>query len=340
MLLVTREGDAYIVTPRVLLSRLPRKENCTIQDQMSFTRFKRLPAELRAYIWRLSLPEDESEVCVNWWEARGAPLLVDTGFPTAMHVCFKSRAIALASGIQFRDSAAAGCPVPYRPFDTALDILYWGLENCVSIFLTRSMDCLKDVQHVAVEAQRADAGLSSFFWNTFPLPRVLPDVSMVLPDAELLELPDAQLALMSYQRQNVWQPSSRYKLVLLDEDGPGATRISKALVSQRESESLVQSVMDGMHERLCIKQALRRDRQKCIQETGGGIQGTGEETQNLRPQRPGRVNKDMLMFVEYQKDGTWKECCADRAYMCEESKRRIRMMDELVARERLVMRRR
>ncbi len=187
---------------------------------MLFTRFKRLPAELRAYIWRLSLPEDESEVCVIWWEGGGLPLLVDTGFPVAMHVCFESRAIAQASGIQFRDSAVAGCLVPYRPFDTALDILYWVLESPVSIYQTRNLDSLKDVQHLAVEVQRADAGLSSFFRNMFPEPRALPNVSMVLPDAQLLVMPDAQLALMSCQRQNTWQPSSRYKLVRLDENGP------------------------------------------------------------------------------------------------------------------------
>ena len=124
--------------PRVSLSLSPHKQNYTIQSQMSFNRFKRLPAELRAYIWRLSLPEDESEVCVIWWEGNGLPLLVDTGFSCDARM-FESRAIAQASGIQFRDSAVAGCLVPYRPFDTALDILYWGLGSLVSIYQTRKL---------------------------------------------------------------------------------------------------------------------------------------------------------------------------------------------------------
>ena len=198
---------------------------------------------------------------------------------------------------------------------------------------------------MAVEVQQVDAGLSSFFRNTFPEPRALPNVPMVLPDAELLVMPDAQLALMSCQRQNTWQPSSRYKLVRLDENGPGATRISKALFSQRESEPLVHDVMQDMHERIGYPQGRMQQIEKLMHEMEDGIQGaekriqgTQEGTQNLQPRKfvwsRGRVYDAMLMFVEYQKDGTWKECCADRAYMCEESKRRLRMVDALRLSER------
>ncbi len=103
--------------------------------------------------------------------------------------------------------------------------------------------------------------------------------------------------------------------------------------------------MQDMHERIGYPQGRMQQMEKIMHEIEEGkqraekrIQETEEGTQNLQPGKfvwsRGRVYDDMLMFVKYQKDGTWKECCADRAYMCEESKRRLRMVDALRLSER------
>ncbi|KAI0388049.1 hypothetical protein F5Y04DRAFT_16731 [Hypomontagnella monticulosa] len=105
-----------------------------------FTKFVELPIELRYIIWELNLPDDIPEVCIPWpleevpsrWEpgdgASGRnkylqPLLVDTAFPTLMHVCRESREAA-QSHTRFRYSPIANCFVPFRAFRPELDILY------------------------------------------------------------------------------------------------------------------------------------------------------------------------------------------------------------------------
>lgn len=105
---------------------------------MVFMDLGKLPIEIRHMIWLSSISADEPEVCLLWpvvlHERHGLdalkfaqPLLVDTGFPVAMHVCRDSRAVLQSqklSGLRFRASSAAGCPSPYREFQPALDTLY------------------------------------------------------------------------------------------------------------------------------------------------------------------------------------------------------------------------
>lgn len=100
--------------------------------------FNRLPSRVKALIYKHALPHDEPEVCIVWplvmeEEHRGPtlPLLVDIGFPALMHVSREARAFVLseASCVRFRESALAGCRVPFRAFRPELDTLFIGQWN-------------------------------------------------------------------------------------------------------------------------------------------------------------------------------------------------------------------
>ncbi|KAI2607081.1 uncharacterized protein GGS25DRAFT_317756 [Hypoxylon fragiforme] len=102
-----------------------------------FTRFRDLPLELRRAIWGFALPDDVPEICIPWpveevlTETPSPskilkPFLVDTCFPTLMHVSREAREVAI-SRTKFRYSPLAGCNVPFRAFRPDLDILYVSL---------------------------------------------------------------------------------------------------------------------------------------------------------------------------------------------------------------------
>ncbi len=127
----------------------------------------KLPAELRLEIWRLTLPEDTSEVCILWPINLGrreldpdvtspsTPFTVDTGYPIAMRICRESRVFVLTSGLRFRYSPAAGFAVPYRLFEPALDVLYWGGENFRELPHAMLRDYMAQVQNLAIDLRWA-----------------------------------------------------------------------------------------------------------------------------------------------------------------------------------------
>jgi hypothetical protein len=135
--------------------------------------FDRLPSELRLHVWGFTL-HDIPEVCIVWplnpdpvgsaSENDGfgpvieSPLLVDTHFPVAMHVCRESRAFVQspASGVRFRASEAAEIPVPFRAFQPKMDTLYIGYSNYHSVATAISFGFLEpefllQVEHLAVD---------------------------------------------------------------------------------------------------------------------------------------------------------------------------------------------
>ncbi|KAF5492017.1 hypothetical protein CGCS363_v010939 [Colletotrichum siamense] len=90
-----------------------------------------LPPEIRAMVWKFSLPDDVPEVCIFQKPSIFATsvfstLVVDTAFPALVHVCRETRYFVFntkISGIPFRYSDLAGCDTPYRPFRNELDTL-------------------------------------------------------------------------------------------------------------------------------------------------------------------------------------------------------------------------
>ncbi|KAF0320191.1 hypothetical protein GQ607_012612 [Colletotrichum asianum] len=90
-----------------------------------------LPPEIRAMVWKFSLPDDVPEVCVFqkpsiYATSVFSTLVVDTAFPALVHVCRETRYFVFntkISGITFRYSDLAGCDTPYRPFRNELDTL-------------------------------------------------------------------------------------------------------------------------------------------------------------------------------------------------------------------------
>ncbi|EQB55758.1 hypothetical protein CGLO_04277 [Colletotrichum gloeosporioides Cg-14] len=89
------------------------------------------PPEIRAMVWKFSLPDDVPEVCIFqkpsiYATALFSTLVVDTAFPALVHVCRETRYFVFntnISGISFRYSDLAGCDTPYRPFRNELDTL-------------------------------------------------------------------------------------------------------------------------------------------------------------------------------------------------------------------------
>lgn len=137
-----------------------------------------LPYELRIMVWNLTMPEDVAEVCIlspRHWHRDGRPvedaclrLVVDTGFPVAMHVCRESRALAMRQ-TQFRENGGmplsgsgggqgggdggggdrAPLMTPFRPFRPDLDILYMH-HFLYAAVLRRNLIRVPPVQHLAV----------------------------------------------------------------------------------------------------------------------------------------------------------------------------------------------
>lgn len=170
----------------------------------------------------------EPEVCLMWpvnlcerYEGPEStmpsqPFVVDTAFPVAMHVCRESGALvqnSTLSGVLFRSSTLAGCPVPFRHYDPELDTMYWGSENIAE--LARNAIALPDiflVTSIAIEVQwgfRLDLSLIDTLGDTMS---DLKTLSLVLPDST-----DNNRRRESFVRHDAFkQPSRRCKLRTID----------------------------------------------------------------------------------------------------------------------------
>lgn len=291
------------------------------------TKFIDLPLEIRQSIWLFSLPADEPEVCLVWpvklrrfyddYETRppAQPFVVDTGFPVAMHVCRESRAIArnqVLSGLRFRSSTAAGCPVPFRAFRPELDTMYWGSENIGALPSQKGkLPVLNHVRHLAVELpwgfHQNDDEFPMMLTENLPALRTL---SLVVPDStpasSVLTGPNG-----SCPRKSFRQPARRCKLRHLSpEEGANIRVIPPCLWEKwwqlreedldEEEMPLVPTALEEGRMSLDVTLLVR-------DENGMFMDGGPSQLHNLK----------MLAqtFIEYQKDGSWKEICAERSWV-------------------------
>lgn len=133
----------------------------------SFMLFPKLPVEIRITIWELvgdSPPERVPEVCILWpfsLEIMGSdqphqPFVVDTAWPSLMHVCRESREVALRSKhLRLRFSPLAGFAVPFRSFDPEIDTLHWGFYQVWSMFSMfrweENRSLIRSLRHMSFE---------------------------------------------------------------------------------------------------------------------------------------------------------------------------------------------
>ncbi|KAJ4153504.1 hypothetical protein LMH87_009988 [Akanthomyces muscarius] len=285
------------------------------------------PIEVRHMIWLSSITDDEPEVCLLWpvvlHERHGLdalkftqPLLVDTGFPVAMHVCRESRAVLRnekLSGLRFRPSSAAGCPVPYREFQPALDTLYWGGENLDAmaptindmIITARETPVLELVESLAIELP----------WGMHPPDALGYYRPLFFPALHTLSLvlPDSTSSMTSRLRRGFRQPARRCRLRRISaEEGARIKVCADVLMGNETDESAeVPLVPEGLSMALsCLKiEEELIGEVLCIELNLAG----GDDTDTTVYAREPEVIAQT--FIEYQKDGSWKEICAERTFV-------------------------
>lgn len=282
--------------------------NMAVDDNVPCSLFPTLPAEIRNYIWRCSVPDDEPEECLVWpanmyirFES-SCPIrydhafVVDTAFPVALHVCRESRAAVLTNPrLRFRESPAACCRVPFRAIRPEFDTMYWGAENletCAAV--QHEIPVMEDVQTLAVKVQWGFRLSHNLLASMTACMLFLRTLSLVLADATDKTGP----------RTSFKQPARRCKLrrippveadtILIDlrrlqEDVPGeAVSLTRAL----ELVRLQLEINDSQSGR-SIKTILTPEYY-----VFNHIEQFVAET-----------------FVEYQPDGTWKESCRERTFV-------------------------
>ncbi|KAJ3477083.1 hypothetical protein NLG97_g8936 [Lecanicillium saksenae] len=287
-----------------------------------------LPKEIREAIWLLSIPEEEPEVCLLWpvvlherYEGqRGVqatqPLLVDTAWPVAMHVCSDSRSVMhnqKLSGLLFRDSSSAGCLVPYRAFRPELDTLYWGGESFEAMMTgpgaisrtVAAMPVLASIQSLALELRWAcnePSVLLSSRPRYFPALRT---IAVVLPSSKGSAVVD--------HRMGFRQPARRCKLETISpEVGSEITVRTNVVILELGGDNLevplspeaIDLVMSGLR-------ITKSDVNKFI--THHFLAANGIDTDLV----VSAYEPDVIAqtFVEYQTDGSWKEVCSQRTFL-------------------------
>ena len=298
---------------------------------MTFPIFCRFPKEIREIIWLYSLPPDEPEVCLMWpvnlYERdegpRGMqptqPFVVDIGFPAMMHACQESRALVQntkRSGVRFRSSTAAGCPVPFRRYRPDLDTLYWGSENFQPLIWSGAFEeQLHDVKSVALDIQLCFRHQSYFVDYLQHELDGLQNLSLVLPDSTGRK-PDGNGHPDSDGNRHsdkiaFKQPARRCKLRSIPREVQDTIQVTPGFM-----------LYDDRSEPLPLSQALRLARRGIER----GITGQDSESPPIHSASPPdhvadeesflqHVTIIAQTFVEYQKDGTWAEVCGERQFV-------------------------
>lgn len=281
--------------------------------------FNKLPLELREEIWLHSIPEDEPEVCLLWpvyltkhglQPAR--PLLVDTSWPVAMHVCQESRALMQNKNLGrllFRDSSAAGCRVPYREFKPEIDTLYWGGESWEQMVqgaearacIFQMLPELKTVQSLAVELHSAICRPAGMLVQTW-LPE-LKTLSIVLPESK---------SITDGKHKHFRQPARRCKLQRISTDACRNLTLPKELLGPMNTNP--EPAVPLMPVVFCLV-AVEWD----FATLGAAEFYTLSSFSSSLPNPPMWAEvfrKEIIAqtFVEYQPDGSWKEICAERTF--------------------------
>ncbi|KAF4778773.1 hypothetical protein HER10_EVM0010314 [Colletotrichum scovillei] len=159
---------------------------------MDFHLFGELPPEIRAEIWKLSLPEVEPEVCIVPSTCdTPQSLLVYTAFPVLMHVCHESRQFvqnSRLSGINLMRPRSAidtiDFPVPFRPYQPELDTLFCQNQGPASLEDIASEDdfehVIQETRHLAIPGEKEFLDLVAWVL-TFYFPK-LETLSVVVGD--------------------------------------------------------------------------------------------------------------------------------------------------------------
>ncbi|WYZ46298.1 hypothetical protein EsH8_IX_000523 [Colletotrichum jinshuiense] len=158
---------------------------------MTFHLFGDLPPEIRAAIWKLSLPEDEPEVCIAQSTSDTSQcMVVYTAYPVLMHVCRESRHFVQhfnLSGIRFTTPETTcvqvRCPVPFRSFRPDLDTLFCqnrGPAAVEDLSDNISEPILDETLHLAITGEKEYLDLVAWV-ITFYFPK-LETLSVVVDD--------------------------------------------------------------------------------------------------------------------------------------------------------------
>ncbi len=289
--------------------------------------FYKLPIEIRHMIWLLSIPDDEPEVCLLWpvvlHERHGPnalqftqPLLVDTGFPVALHVCHESRALLQTealSGLHFRASSAAGCPVPYREFQPALDTLYWGGENMEA--MARDLDRMRATIAAMPVLARVQSLAMELTWGLHPPDDLSENRALHFPVMRTISLvlPDSTSSMTSRARMGFRQPARRCKLRRITADAGAKIMVCPDVLIGNERAELEQvpllptTLATAMW---CL--TVQEDQIGYVLESEYHLEGGEEPDAFASAMEPEVI---VQTFIEYQKDGSWKEVCAERTFV-------------------------
>lgn len=288
---------------------------------MAFPNFGSLPLEIREQIWLFSLPADEPEVCLMWpvylhqrFEGPestipSSPFVVDTAFPGLMHVCRESRTLVQnshISGVRFRSSASAGCPVPFRRFCPELDTMYLGSENIIDVGRNAyDIPGLDQVTSLAIELQwgfRYDHDVTGAILNVM---NRLQTLSIVLPDSSDNNWPRQ----VGHGHEAFKQPARRCKLQRIDPELQPTIHVDTTGDDWATPMALVS-----------LPLALSQCRQALENNALLSLEEDALLSRTTRPDREDRKLFDHLAinaqtFIEYQKDGSWKEICGERRFI-------------------------
>lgn len=299
-----------------------------------FPRFPLLPAKIRHRIWLFTIPEDEEEVCLTWpgcsdvahppdppdpdalYDVPTMPLTVDTGFPRAMHVCRDSRRLvqdSKVSGVLFRTSHVAGCMTPFRHFRPDLDILY--LDEGA-------------IRHLGHFVQRRYAAVLNKVETDSEAMRNYEEFRDILGLATRLAMPIGQTRAWCEQlcekfRASFAEPES-LDLVLPYSVAPRSrdfSELDRFLPPGKRCHLVpVSSTVDPD-----LKLVITANEEEEFRAEGPKFSDTlGEAVQDIRfyLEHHGAQESvhallygmviEVKVFVEYQRDGTWREVCRDR----------------------------
>ncbi|CEJ93472.1 hypothetical protein VHEMI09058 [[Torrubiella] hemipterigena] len=298
----------------------------------TFHAFSSLPREIRLAIWKLTV-QYEPEVCLCWPmntslgyhtdEFRNGypqlPLTVDTAFPMAMHICQESRAVVQHgdSGIRFRASEAAGCPVPFRLYIPDYDTIYISYESAPLLKLHHKhednpsirpqsdadqqlqdawCDIIKKAKFIAFEGR-------FFFFYYVAFNRLLRASRVPGPDGRDVHSGQKQLSFVvassTYDEHGVEfydrfkPPGRRCKLVDLSDEALKKVYVYTDSAFENDDNDPV--LLPG---------AIDKTRKEILYWDESDGYTPDDSHLKIIPQ----------IFVEYQPDGTWKEVCQDRIY--------------------------
>lgn len=326
---------------------------------MSFHCFAQLPAELRHLIWKISLAlyQDESEVCLCWPSNLSIgygedvflspdclpklPFTVDLPFPSAMHVCRESRAAVLARGspFRFRDSSAAGCPVPFRLFRPDLDTLFIGSDALRALCCVTLSDL--SANHPALALRRIlreTENLAVSGPDDIRYDYVRSWISSCRDDNDPAQVFESNRG--GCQGRKLWYvvAGSRYVAPMSEEEEEDEEEDEEEEEEEEDDDDeQEQEVKEYEVVAADVIQQFKQPGRRCklVPLSGKALQRvrvagdigyltTVEEDINqvcvLMVSVGFETDAVMNMpitpctFVEYQKDGTWKEVCQDRIY--------------------------